>query len=141
MFATDFQQPATSLLLKANGKSVVTELVYPHRFSHCKQLNLMGADIQLHHNAAYVDGVKELVGADVMATDIRSGMSLVMAALGARGTSRIFGVEHLERGFQNFVETLTGLGANICLVEEKDAETASRKGAVAELSNVGSIIA
>ena len=122
MFATDFQQPVTSLLLKANGRSVVTELVYPHRFSHCRQLNLMGADIQLHHNAAYVEGVKQLHGADVTATDIRSGMALVMAAMGAHGTTRVFGVEHLERGFEDFVETFTQLGANIRLVEEASGE-------------------
>ena len=118
MFATDFQQPATVLLLKANGRSVVTELVYPHRFSHCKQLNLMGADIQMHHNAAYIEGIKNLRGADITATDIRSGMALVLAAMSAKGTSRIFGIEHLERGFENVVTTFQSLGANIRMVDD-----------------------
>ncbi|MDR3120925.1 MAG: UDP-N-acetylglucosamine 1-carboxyvinyltransferase [Clostridiales bacterium] len=122
MFATDFQQPATALLLSAEGRSMVTELVYPHRFSHCHELNLMGAGIRMRHNTAYINGVKTLRGADVTATDIRSGMALILAALSAEGRSRIFGVEHIERGFENVVGSFRSLGADIRVVGAPDAE-------------------
>ena len=120
MFATDFQQPATVLLLNASGRSSVTELVYPHRFSHCHELNLMGADIQMRHNTAYINGVRELHGADVTASDIRSGMALILAALCAKGGSRIYGVEHIERGFENMLGSFGALGADIKIVEVPD---------------------
>ena len=121
MFATDYQQPATVLLLNANGRSSVTELVYPHRFSHCHELNLMGADIRMRHNTAYIDGVRELRGADVTATDIRSGMALILAALCAKGRSRIFGVEHIERGLEDMLGTFRALGADISVGEDPNA--------------------
>ena len=127
MFATDFQQPATVLLLKSNGRSSVTELVYPRRFNHCKMLNLMGAEITTYNNTAYIDGVKELRGADVMASDIRSGIALVLAGLTAKGITRVFGVEHLERGFENVVGTLRALGADIQIVESNDAVEIRRR--------------
>jgi len=130
MFATDLQQPATALLLNANGRSTVTELVYPRRFNHCNELNLMGADIRLRHNEAYINGVRELHGADVTATDIRSGMALILAALNAKGTSRVFGVEHIERGLENMLDTFLALGANMRIVEAPDEGQAG--GAEAE---------
>jgi len=120
MFATDFQQPATVLLLNANGRSSVTELVYPRRFSHCNELNNMGADIRLRHNTAYINGVRELHGADVNASDIRSGMSLILAALCAKGASRVFGIEHIERGLENMLGTFRSLGADIRVAEVSD---------------------
>ena len=122
MFATDYQQPATVLLLNSNGYSSVTELVYPHRFSHCHELNLMGADIHMKHNTAYINGVRELHGADVAANDIRSGMALILAALCARGRSRIFGVDHIERGFENILGSFGSLGADIRIVDDPDAD-------------------
>ena len=128
MFATDFQQPATVLLLNANGRSSVTELVYPHRFSHCTELNLMGADIRLRHNTAYINGVRELRGADVTASDIRSGMALILAAFSAKGVSRIFGVDHIERGFENMLASFKALGANIRIVESLDSDSGSEGG-------------
>ena len=122
IFATDFQQPATVLLLCSNGRSSVTELVYPRRFSHCHELNLMGADIRLRHNTAYINGARELRGADVTASDIRSGMAMILAAICAKGTSRIFGVEHIERGLENMLDTFRSLGADIQIVEDSDAD-------------------
>ena len=121
MFATYLQQPATVLLLNANGRSSVTELVYPRRFNHCNELNLMGADIRLRHNTAYIRGVRELRGADVTATDIRSGMALILAALCAKGSSRIFGIEHIERGLENMLGSFHSLGADISIVTDPEA--------------------
>ena len=128
LFATDYQQPVTSLLLLANGKSTVTELVYPHRFGHCQELNRMGAGIRLSHNTAYIEGAKELHGADVMATDIRSGMSLILAGLSAKGVTRIFGVEHIERGFENIEETFNALGARLAIVGDSDEGVSGPEG-------------
>ena len=122
MFATDLQQPATALLLNASGRSSVTELVYPRRFSHCNELNKMGADIRLRHNTAYIKGVRELHGADVTANDIRSGMALILAALCAKGPSRVFRVEHIERGLENMLDVFRALGADIRVAEEAYAE-------------------
>jgi UDP-N-acetylglucosamine 1-carboxyvinyltransferase len=122
MFATDFQQPATVLLLNASGRSTVTELVYPHRFSHCHELNNMGADIRLRHNTAYINGVRELRGADVTASDIRSGMALILAGLYAKGTSRVFGVEHIERGLEDMLGSFQSLGADLRIVEVPDGD-------------------
>ncbi|MDR1061618.1 MAG: UDP-N-acetylglucosamine 1-carboxyvinyltransferase, partial [Clostridiales bacterium] len=127
LFATDFQQPATVLLLRSNGRSTVTELVYPHRFTHCKELNRMGADIRTRGNTAYVEGVKRLRGADVTATDIRGGIALILAALAAEGKSRVFGVENLERGFENLVPSFNALGADMRVVEAPDADYAAER--------------
>ena len=129
MFATDFQQPATVLLLNANGLSTVTELVYPHRFSHCVELNRMGADIRLKHNTAYITGVRELRGADVTASDIRSGMALILAGLSAKGTSRVFGVEHIERGLEDMLGSFHSLGADLRVVEEIGADRGAKSPA------------
>jgi UDP-N-acetylglucosamine 1-carboxyvinyltransferase len=135
LFATDYQQPATSLLLLANGKSTVTELVYPHRFGHCQELNRMGAGIHVSHNTAYIEGAKELHGADVTAADIRSGMSLILAGLSAKGTTRIFGVEHIERGFENIVESFSSLGAKLAIVSDvEEGEGGARLSGVAALN-------
>ena len=125
MFATDLQQPATVLMLKSNGKSTITEYVYPRRFSHCRQLNRMGAEISIYNNTAYIEGVKELRGADVLASDIRSGIALVLAGFCADGTTRVFGVEHLERGFENIVGKLRALGADIAIVSSEDSDAAA----------------
>ncbi|MDR1440651.1 MAG: UDP-N-acetylglucosamine 1-carboxyvinyltransferase [Clostridiales bacterium] len=121
LFATDFQQSATVLLLCSNGRSTVTELVYPDRFKHCVELNRMGADIRVRRNKAFVNGVKMLRGADVAATDIRGGIALTLAALAADGRSRIFGVENLERGFENIVPAFNSLGADLRIVEEAES--------------------
>jgi len=124
MFATDFQQPATVLLLQANGKSHVTERVYPQRFSHCTELNRMGANIRVRENTAYIEGYRQLHGADITASCIRSGVALVLAALCADSPSRIFGVEHLERGFEDIVGDFASLGADIQMVECADESEA-----------------
>ena len=132
LFATDYQQPVTSLLLRANGKSTVTELVYPHRFGHCQELNRMGAGIHLSHNTAYIEGVKELHGADVTATDIRSGMSLILAGLSASGVTRVFGVEHILRGFESIEETFCALGADLAIVSDGEEGEGDQPGPASE---------
>ncbi|WP_284644121.1 UDP-N-acetylglucosamine 1-carboxyvinyltransferase [Paenibacillus silviterrae] len=118
-FATDLQQPMTSLLTMAPGKSIITETVYPHRFNHVQQLNRMGADIELRKESAYIRGGRPLQGAWVHATDVRAGTSLILAGLAAEGVTRITGVEHIERGYEDVMEGFRLLGANLALCEEE----------------------
>lgn len=112
-FYTDFQQPMTALLTTAAGTSTVTETVWEERFRFVEELNRMGARITVHGRTAVVEGVNELTGAIVRATDIRAGAALVVAGLMARGTTQIQKPYHIQRGYENLVTKLAGLGALI----------------------------
>ena len=119
-FETDFQQPVTAMLLKAKGRSVVTDKVYPQRNRHCGQLAKMGADIEWNEGTAYINGGRKLEGTMVRADDIRAGTCLVLAGLFAEGRTVITGVEHIERGFMDIIGDLSGIGARICFHEDKN---------------------
>lgn len=121
MFESDFQQPVTVLLLKALGRSVISDRIYPKRFNHCEQLNRMGADITVKNGIARINSHKPLTGTWVHAGDIRAGTSLVLAGLMAEGTTRITGVEHIERGYDNIVRDFVKLGADIRMCTGDDA--------------------
>jgi UDP-N-acetylglucosamine 1-carboxyvinyltransferase len=112
-FPTDLQQPFTAMLATAEGISVVTENVYERRFRYISELARMGAEIKQEGRSAIITGVDKLMGAQVAASDLRAGASLVCAALGAEGQSEVSGMEHLERGYENIVGKLIGLGAMI----------------------------
>jgi UDP-N-acetylglucosamine 1-carboxyvinyltransferase len=113
-FATDLQQPITGLLLKAEGRSLIADKVYPYRFSHVPQLVKMGADMHVRGNGvAVLEGGKPLHGAIVQATDVRAGALLIMAGMLAEGTTYITGVEHIERGFDQAVDVFASLGVRI----------------------------
>ena len=116
MFESDFQQPVTVLLLKAAGRSVISDRIYPKRFNHCDQLNRMGANITVKNGVARINGRRQLTGTWVHAGDIRAGTALVFAGLMAEGTTRITGVEHIERGYEDIVRDFKLLGANISLL-------------------------
>lgn len=116
-FATDLQQPFTAMLLRASGRSIVTEKVYPKRFSHVDQLRRMGATIEMKGASAFIQGGGPLRGNWVHATDIRAGVCLVVAGLMAEGTTRLTGVEHLERGYTDIIDSFRQLGASMHLVE------------------------
>lgn len=113
MFETDFQQPITSLLLKAKGRSTISDRVFPYRFNHCEQLKRMGADISVKKGISRINSYNRLKGAWVHADDIRAGISLILAGLIAEGTTYITGVEHLERGYEDIEGTFKSLGADI----------------------------
>lgn len=115
MFESDFQQPITVLLLKAAGRSTISDKIYPKRFNHCEQLNRMGADISVRNGVARINSHRKLTGTWVHASDIRAGTSLVLAGLMAEGTTRITGVEHIERGYEDIVKDFRCLGADISL--------------------------
>lgn len=112
-FATDLQQPLTTLLTKATGNSTIRETIYRERFKHCDELQRMGADIQVLHSQAIIKGPKELFGSKVSAMDLRGGISLVVAGLMAKGVTEIDEIYHIERGYDHLDKKLLGLGAKI----------------------------
>jgi len=128
-FMTDWQQPTVVLLTQANGTSVIHETVYEDRFGYTKELNKMGADITVfkkclgekfcrfnersHPHSAVIKGPTSLTGAEIEIENIRAGCAHVIAALIAKGKSKISGIEHLDRGYENFEKKLLGLGAKI----------------------------
>lgn len=116
-FATDFQQPLTAVLIRANGVSTIVDKVYPGRFNHCRELNKLGAKILIEENKAIIPGKKFLIGDWVKATDVRAGICLILAGLTAEGSTYITGVEHIERGYENIVRDFANLGADIMLYD------------------------
>ena len=112
-FPTDLQAQFMALMTRATGTSVIRETIFENRFMHVQELARLGAEIQLHGDAATIKGVKRLTGAQVMATDLRASVSLVIAGLMADGETMINRVYHLDRGFEHLEEKLTGVGANI----------------------------
>ncbi len=112
-FPTDMQAQVMSLMSITPGISVVTEKIYPDRFMHVSELNRMGAHIQKEGPYAIVEGVKQLSGAPVMASDLRASASLVLAGLTAKGKTSVSRIYHLERGYENTEQKLLKLGARI----------------------------
>ena len=117
-FPTDLQAIAMTLLTTADGVGIITESLYENRFMQVPDLRRMGADIHQDRNHAIVKGVKQLTGATVVASDLRAGASLVVAAIMADGTSTIENLHHIDRGYENIEEKFRSLGAKIERVEE-----------------------
>ncbi|REK77450.1 UDP-N-acetylglucosamine 1-carboxyvinyltransferase [Paenibacillus paeoniae] len=120
-FPTDLQQPLTALMAQVSGKSIVTDKIYPKRFAHVQQLKRMGADIELRAGSAFIKGGLPLRGNLVHASDIRAGICLLLAGLAAEGTTRITGVYHFERGYENIVDSFRSLGAKLEVREALEA--------------------
>lgn len=112
-FATDLQAQFMSMLTLCDGAGMVTETVFENRFMHVPELCRMGADITVHGHTALVRGVKALKGAEVMATDLRASVALVLAGLVADGETFVNRIYHLERGYENIVAKLSAVGAQI----------------------------
>jgi UDP-N-acetylglucosamine 1-carboxyvinyltransferase len=112
-FPTDLQAQFMGLMTKARGTSMIRETIFENRFMHVQELVRLGADIHLHGDTAEVRGVAKLTGADVMATDLRASVSLVIAGLVAEGDTMIHRVYHLDRGFESLEEKLQGCGADV----------------------------
>ena len=117
-FATDLQQPITTLLTQCNGNSKLTETIYENRFKNVAFLNKMGASIEINGNYITINGKTELEGATVEATDLRAGACLVLAGLLAKGTTTITNIGPVLRGYENIVQKLTHVGADIKIIEE-----------------------
>ena len=116
-FPTDAQAQFMALMTVCEGESRIQETVFENRFMHVEELMKMGAVIATSGNRATIAGVEKLHGADVKATDLRAGAALVMAGLVAKGTTRVFDIYHIDRGYSNLVEKLSKLGADIKRVE------------------------
>lgn len=112
-FPTDSQQPMSTLLCIANGKSMVTESIYESRLKYVEELKKMGANIEVNGRVATIQGVSKLTGAQVTATDLRAGAAMVIAGLMAEGQTTIMGIEHIDRGYPYIEEKFRKLGADI----------------------------
>jgi UDP-N-acetylglucosamine 1-carboxyvinyltransferase len=112
-FPTDLQAQLMALVTRAEGVSQIRETIFENRFMHVQELARLGADIELNGETAIVRGVKSLRGAEVMATDLRASVSLVVAGLAAEGDTLIHRVYHLDRGFEALEAKLTACGADI----------------------------
>jgi UDP-N-acetylglucosamine 1-carboxyvinyltransferase len=112
-FPTDLQAQLTALLCLADGNSIITERIFPDRFLHVAELSRMGASIRKEGATVIVEGVKRLVGAPVMASDLRASAALVLAGLIAKGQTRISRVYHIDRGYVRIEERLRAAGADI----------------------------
>ncbi len=121
-FPTDMQAQFMTLMTLSNGNSLVTETVFENRLRHVAELNRMGANIRVNGNCAVVQGVPLLSGAPVTATDLRASAALVLAGLGAQGTTTMSGLHHLDRGYERLERKLTQLGAHIRRIDSQGVE-------------------
>ncbi len=112
-FPTDMQAQFMAMLAMADGQSFLEETIFENRYMHVPELRRMGADIDVHGRSAIVHGGKPLTSAQVMATDLRASMSLVLAGLCAEGETEVLRVYHLDRGYERLEEKLQGVGATI----------------------------
>ena len=112
-FPTDLQAQFMALMTRAGGVSRITETIFENRFMHVQELARLGARIKLDGDTAVVEGVDKLLGAPVMATDLRASVSLVIAALAADGETTVNRVYHLDRGFERLEQKLSACGADI----------------------------
>lgn len=117
-FPTDVQQPMTTLLCLAKGRSTVNESIWESRFKHVDELKKMGANVKVEGRTAIIDGVSKLTGAVVKATDLRAGAAMVLAGLIAEGTTEIIDIDHIDRGYPNIENKFRVLGADITRVSE-----------------------
>ena len=118
-FPTDMQAQICVCMTLANGVSKLTESVYETRFfGYCSELQSMGAEILINGKTAIVTGREQLHGADVSARDLRAGAALIIAGLAAEGVTRVRNIHFVERGYENIIEKMTALGANITRVED-----------------------
>jgi UDP-N-acetylglucosamine 1-carboxyvinyltransferase len=118
-FPTDVQAQLMAMLAIGDGMSVITERIFPDRFLHVGELNRMGARIRKEGPTAVIHGVKELQGAHIMASDLRASAALVLAALAAKGTTRIDRVYHIDRGYEMIEKKLNAVGAQVERVRER----------------------
>ena len=120
-FPTDMQPQIAVCMSLAKGTSIITESIYDTRFGYCAELNRMGACIKVDTKTAVITGVERLAGCTVHACDLRAGAAMVIAGLAAEGTTRVEEIEYIERGYEDIIGKLRGLGADIRRIERPDA--------------------
>ncbi|MBR2734725.1 MAG: UDP-N-acetylglucosamine 1-carboxyvinyltransferase, partial [Clostridia bacterium] len=118
----------TALLSTADGTSMVNEAVWDNRFRYIDELRRMGANISVDGRVAVIEGVDKLIGALVKAVDLRAGAALVLAGLCAEGVTTIESIHHIERGYEDIIEKLQNIGADIKKVRCEDKKTGSSVG-------------
>ena len=116
-FPTDMQAQFMAMLAISEGTGFVTETVFENRFMHVDELKRMGANIRVDGRTSIVEGVSTLTGCQVKATDLRAGAAMVLAGLVAKGETQVSYIHHIDRGYDNLVAKLCGLGADICRVD------------------------
>ena len=132
-FPTDLQSLAMALATVADGVSIITESLYENRFMQVPELRKMGADIHQERNHSLVKGVKNLTGANLRASDLRAGASLVIASLMANGESTIDNIYHIDRGYELLEDKFKMIGSDITRFTEDDAAIITQnKGKLSE---------
>ncbi len=124
-FPTDMQPQIAAVLSIAQGTSVLTEGVWGNRYRYVEEFRRLGAKIQVEGKIAVIEGVDHLTGAPMEACDLRAGAAMVIAGLAARGTSEVTNISHIERGYEDLIGKLSGVGADIRVVEVPDPERAA----------------
>lgn len=114
-FPTDMQAPFSVLLSTVNGTGLIVETVFENRFLHISELNRMGASIKIDGRTSVIEGNKQLSGTQVNALDLRGGAALVLAGLVAKGETKVGGIHHINRGYEDFIEKLNKIGAKISI--------------------------
>ena len=127
-FPTDMQSQIGAVLCLAQGTSVITEGVWDNRYRYVDELRRMGARIQVDGKVAVIEGVEELTGAPVHACDLRAGAAMVIAGLAAKGITEVDDIYHIERGYENLVDKLAAVGADIKIVHIPDEEGQAQVG-------------
>ena len=117
-FPTDIQQPMSSLLSVVPGRSLITESIWENRHKHIDELEKLGANIKVEGRVAIIDGSQKLTGAVVKATDLRAGAAMIIAGLIAEGTTEVYNIEHILRGYENIAMKFNNLGADIKLIDD-----------------------
>lgn len=112
-FPTDLQSQMGVVLSLAEGTSIINETIWDSRFQYTAELNKMGAKIIAQGKSAVFEGVAELLGSPVYATDLRAGAALIIAGIVAKGTTEIYNLQHIDRGYENIEDKFRNLGANI----------------------------
>lgn len=121
-FPTDMQPQIAAVLCLAEGTSVLTEGVWANRYRYTEEFRRLGANIQVDGKIAIIEGVEKLSGAPMEACDLRAGAAMMIAALAAEGVSEVTNIKHIERGYEDMIEKLSGIGADIQVVEVPDNE-------------------
>ena len=121
-FPTDMQPQIAAVLCLAEGTSVLTEGVWANRYRYTEEFRRLGANIQVDGKIAIIEGVEKLTGAPMVACDLRAGAAMIIAGLAAQGDSEVSNVKHIERGYEDIIEKLAGIGADIHVVDVPDPE-------------------
>ena len=127
-FPTDMQPQIAAVLCLAEGTSVLTEGVWDSRYRYVDEFRRMGAHIQVDGKVAVIEGVPQLTGAPVNACDLRAGAAMVIAGLAAQGITEVGDIHHIERGYEDLVGKLSGVGANIKMITVPDEDAKSQVG-------------